>query len=382
MSQNFDVCIRGSGIVGSTLALLLAQQRLRVALVSPANQPVAPGPDGHADVRAYALNSASRQLLTSLRVWPEPESSEAIAAPSAVTPVTRMVVCGDQGGELVFNATDVDTDALNWIVDVPALERRLAEALRYQGQVERFSADRALPEARLTIVCEGKRSATRAEWGLDYRVNAYPHHALAARLDLGIPHDGVARQWFSGQDIVAWLPLGGPSGTQAALVWSTTIERVQHLLTLDAEAFLAELQPLCNPAPATLTLTHSPQSWPLELSQASPWVAPGLALAGDAAHAMHPLAGQGLNVGLGDAAELSKVLQEREYWRDIGDLRLLRRYERARKAAFAAMGGVTDGLFTLFNAPASGVQNLRNWGMTGVDRVQPLKRWLARQAMG
>ena len=185
MSQNFDVCIRGSGIVGSTLALLLAQQRLRVALVSPANQPVAPGPDGHADVRAYALNSASRQLLTSLRVWPEPESSEAIAAPSAGTPVTRMVVHGDQGGELVFNAADVDTDALNWIVDAPALERRLAEALRYQGQVERFSADRALPEARLTIVCEGKRSATRAEWGLDYRVNAYPHHALAARLGVG-----------------------------------------------------------------------------------------------------------------------------------------------------------------------------------------------------
>lgn len=377
MSQNFDVCIRGSGIVGSTLALLLAQQRLRVALVSPAGQPSPPGPDGHADVRAYALNSASRQLLTSLRVWPEADTQ-----PPAVTPVTRMEVQGDHGGALAFDATQVNADALNWIVDVPALERRLADALRYQGQVERFTTDQPLPDTALTVVCEGRRSATRAEWGLDYRVNTYPHHALAARLDLGRPHGGVARQWFSGQDIVAWLPLGGPAGTQVALVWSTTLERVRHVLTLDADAFLSALQPLCGAGPHTLTLTHPPQSWPLELSQASPWVSPGLALAGDAAHAMHPLAGQGLNVGLGDAAELAKVLQEREYWRHIGDLRLLRRYERARKAAFAAMGGVTDGLFTLFNTATPSVQNLRNWGLTGVDRLTPLKRWLAQQAMG
>jgi ubiquinone biosynthesis UbiH/UbiF/VisC/COQ6 family hydroxylase len=293
-----------------------------------------------------------------------------------------MVVQGDRGGELVFDARQVGTHALNWIVDVPALEHRLAEALRYQGQVERFQTGEPLPTARLTVVCEGRRSLTRAEWGFEYQTQPYPHHALAARLDLGAPHGGVARQWFSGHDIVAWLPLGGDHGTQVALVWSTAADRIQRLLALDADDFLAELRPLCKPWPAAMTLTHSPQSWPLEIGQASTWVAPGVALAGDAAHAMHPLAGQGLNVGLGDAAELARVLREREYWRDIGDVRLLRRYERARKAAFAAMGGLTDGLFILFNTPATGVQNLRNWGLSGVDHLPPLKRWLARQAMG
>lgn len=115
---------------------------------------------------------------------------------------------------------------------------------------------------------------------------------------------------------------------------------------------------------------------------ASRWVLPGVALAGDAAHAMHPLAGQGLNMGLADVAELAGVLHQREYWRDLGDIKLLRRYERARKADFAAMGQLTDGLFTLFQPHHPLVQNLRNWGLSGVDRLAPLKSWLARQAMG
>lgn len=374
MSPNFDVSIRGGGIVGSTLALLLAQQRLRVALIAPPPRPA--GPDGHADVRAYALNAASRRVLASVRAWPDD------ITPPAITPVGRMVVRGDQRSELVFDASQVGEEALNWIVDVPALEQRLAEALRYQGQIERLDASAPPPQARLTVVCEGKRSATRAEWGLAYDVNAYPHHALAARLDLGQPHGGAARQWFGVDSIVAWLPLGGAGGTQVALVWSTSAERIQHLLTLDATDFLAELAPLCGDPPPGWTLTHPPQAWPLEFSQATAWVAPGLALAGDAAHAMHPLAGQGLNVGLGDVAELARVLHEREYWRDIGDIRLLRRYERARKAAFATMGGLTDGLFMLFHNRQPTIQNLRNWGLSGVDRLPPVKRWLARQAMG
>lgn len=371
MTQRFDVCIRGGGIVGSTLALLLAQQRLRVALVARPPQ-ATPGPDGHGDIRAYALNAASRQCLDAVRGWPE--------ADGTVTPVTRMEVRGDKGGQLSFDATDVQQPSLNWIVDVPALEARLADALRFQSGVQRLDAPPA--HAALTVVCEGRRSATRAEFGFDYEVKPYPHHALAARLRMARPHGSVARQWFHAGEIAALLPLGGEGGHEVALVWSVDAAKAQRLLGAEPTDCVAELAALCGLPASEMTLTHPPQAWPLELSQATHWVLPGVALAGDAAHAMHPLAGQGLNMGLADAAELARVLQAREYWRELGDPKLLRRYERARKADFAAMGGLTDGLFVLFNHGNGLTQTLRNWGMNGVNQLQPLKTWLTRQAMG
>lgn len=382
MTQGFDVCIRGAGIVGSSLALLLAQQRLRVALCA-ATPPATPADHGHSDIRAYALNAASRALLESVRAWPDGLGTG--DAPPPVTPVLRMEVQGDQGGALAFDAPTGGEQPLNWLVDVPALQARLTEALRYQSLVHTLTAPTPPPPAALTVVCEGRRSSTRAEWGIAHTVKAYPHHAVAARLRLNQAHGGVARQWFQGGDIVALLPLGGPAGQAVALVWSVPSAKAHHLQNLPAADFIAALAQV---APALAThmaqaeLTHAPQSWPLELSQAERWVMPGMALAGDAAHAMHPLAGQGLNVGLGDVAELARVLQGREYWRSVGDIKLLRRYERARKAEFAAMGGLTDGLFLLFNQEQALVQTLRNWGMTGVNRLAPLKLWLAKQAMG
>ena len=123
-------------------------------------------------------------------------------------------------------------------------------------------------------------------------------------------------------------------------------------------------------------------AWPLQLAQADRWCGPGWVLAGDAAHTVHPLAGQGLNLGLADARELAQVLHEREYWRSVGDLKLLRRYERSRKADVLAMAGATDGLQQLFAQQAEPWATLRNWGMTGFDRSGPLKNWVARQAMG
>lgn len=373
MTQRFDVCIRGGGIVGSTLALLLAQQRLRVALVvQPLHGNSPPGPEGHGDIRAYALNAASRHCLESVRGWPTVEH--------AATPVSRMEVQGDSGGHLSFVAGDMQRDTLNWIVDVPALESRLADALQFQSNVHRMESPPL--NAALTVVCEGRRSGTRAEFGFDYQVKPYPHQAMAARLALDRAHEGVARQWFRNGEIAAMLPLGGAAGRDVALVWSVPWAKAQHLVAAEPADFLSELGMVCGMSANSMTLTHSPKTWPLELSQASHWIKTGVALAGDAAHAMHPLAGQGLNMGLADAAELARVLQSREYWRELGDLRLLRRYERVRKADFAAMGGLTDGLFLLFNHRHGVAQKLRNWGLDGVNKLPPLKNWLARQAVG
>ncbi|MBL0944122.1 MAG: FAD-dependent monooxygenase [Hydrogenophaga sp.] len=369
-SRRADVVIRGAGVVGQALALLLAQERLRVALVAPA---AAPRPD---DVRAYALNTASRELLRALRAWPDD-------VPGAVTPVRAMQVQGDADGSLRFEAAELGAEALTWIVDVPALERRLADAIGFAAGVERVTE---APAARLTVVCEGRHSSTREALGIEHEVRPYPHKAIAARLRAAQPHGGVARQWFTEGEVLALLPLGGEGAHELALVWSLPAERTAAWLGAEPAAFAQAVQERSQQALGELTLLGAPQAWPLQLSRARRWIAQGdqgtVVLAGDAAHAVHPLAGQGLNLGLADAAELARVLHAREYWRELDDPKLLRRYERARAGDLQAMAWVTDGLFSLFGLADTRVQLLRNRGLSGFDRSGPLKRWLARQAMG
>lgn len=368
MSQQFDVCIRGGGVVGRTLALLLARERLKVALVAP---PVEPG---HEDVRAYAINSASRSLLEGLRAWPE--------APS-VTPVSSMHVWGagssNADARLDFSSQDVAQSALAWIVDVPALEQRLGDAVRFQSHIDVVPAP---VKAALQVVCEGQKSTSRNEFGASWTVKPYAQSAIAARLTSSQPHHGVARQWFKNGEILALLPLSGADGHAVALVWSVSTERADALQKMSAEDFCAALQADCGDIPGPLSLSSPRASWPLSLSNADRWVGPGWALAGDAAHTIHPLAGQGLNLGLADAAALAHVLAQREYWRGLGDEKLLRRYERQRKADVATMGAVTDGLHGLFAHTDARLQALRQWGMAGFARSGPLKAWLQRQAMG
>ena len=374
MPSSFDICIRGDGVVGRTLALLLAQARLRVALVG--REPGAAAPE-HTDVRAYALNTASRQTLAGLRAWPDAAHA---------TPVRQMQVCGDDGGRVDFKspalpatASDSQAGALAWIVDVAPLHRLLVEAARYQPQIETVSEPVA---AALTVICDGRRSIGREALDVQWTVSPYPQDAIAARLESSLPHGGVARQWFSGGDVLALLPMGGDAGHSLALVWSLATERARQRLALSDAAFCAELKTVCGAQTGTLRLASPRASWPLALCQAGRWVGPGWALAGDAAHIVHPLAGQGLNLGLADAACLAQVLSEREYWRTPGDEKLLRRYERARKADTAAIAFVTDGLQGLFAQPGEVWQALRNRGMNSFTRSGPIKSWLTRRAAG
>jgi 2-polyprenyl-6-methoxyphenol hydroxylase-like FAD-dependent oxidoreductase len=365
MAAPLDVCIRGAGIVGRTLALLLARDRLRVGLVDTPR-----GPDMRPDIRAYALNAAARELLLRLRAWPDDEHA---------TPVLAMDVRGDEGGRVQFSAADERVPALAWIVDVEALLARLAEAVRYQPQVEMLTEPRP---AALTAVCEGRLSATRTEFGVNFEVTSYPQRAIAARLDCEKPHGAIARQWFDDGNVLGLLPLGGALGNSMALVWSVQEPRADELVDMAADAFQLRLQEATGSELGRMTLTSERMAWPLQRAQADRWCGPGWVLAGDAAHNVHPLAGQGLNLGLADAETLAQVLHEREYWRGLGDEKLLRRYERARKLDVAAMAWTTDGLQRLFAQPAEPWALLRNWGMRGFDRSGPVKRWVVRQAMG
>ena len=381
MASSVDICIRGAGIVGRALALLLARERLRVALVEQ------PQPKARPDVRAYSLNGAAKALLEDLRCWPE--------AP-AVTPVHAMQVLGDQGGQLRFDARDEGAAELNWMVDVPVLEARLASAVQFQPQIEVVHEPVAAP---LTVVCEGRASQTRAELGVAFDITHYEQHAVAARLQAEQPHGGVARQWFRfgpapglsqpQAEILALLPMGGVGAHDVALVWSVHPARARELQAMDADTFAHELASACGFALGRMQCTSERAVWPLQLARASRWVgslagtaSQSFALAGDAAHAMHPLAGQGLNVGLGDVAELVRVIRDKEFWRPLHDLKLLRRYERARALDVQAMGLVTDGLQRLFAQGGSVWPPLRNWGLNGFDHAGPLKHWMARHAMG
>jgi len=373
MSKTYDVAILGGGVVAHSLALLLARDRLRVALVQPNLQPGSSRSTAP-DIRAYALNAASHSLLASLRAWPS-DASE----PPAVTPVQHMWVCEsapEQPASTRFDAPAAEP--LCWIVDVPALEQRLAQALSFQPGIEVLET---APKARLTVICEGKRSSSRAAAGIEFERKPYPQTALAARFRTERPHGGVARQWFSGGDILALLPLEGADGHAVALVWSVPHERAAQLLALPPQTLADAVSQASDHALGQLLPIGTAAGWPLELSRAKRWVQPGLALAGDAAHTMHPLAGQGLNAGLADVATLAQVLREREYWRDVGDLRLLRRYERARQADIQTMSWVTDSLFGLFGHTDSRVQMLRRVGLNGFDRLNPLKRWALHRAM-
>jgi ubiquinone biosynthesis UbiH/UbiF/VisC/COQ6 family hydroxylase len=392
MSNHYDICIQGSGIVARTLALVLARERFRVALVSEAK--AESGSGERADVRAYALNSASKSLLESLRVWPDAAHA---------TPVLGMQVHGDTTGRVNFSAAEHGSEALAWIVDVPALEAQLLQAVKYQPLITTIEqvASAHLQNSNtairrdLTVICEGKNSVTRDLLGVEFEVTPYHQHAIAARLTGTLPHNNQALQWFKNGDkyneIVAFLPLSEPNqsepGNSVALVWSVSEDRAKELMALDDDEFAAEVSIHSEYALGDMTLYSERATWPLQLARANKWVGKDAhlgswALAGDAAHTVHPLSGQGLNLGLADAAGLAKTLGAKEYWRSVGDMKLLRRYERARKLDALALGTVTDGLQQLFARNESPLQALRNWGMQGFERSGGLKQWVTKRAMG
>ena len=365
----FDVQVHGAGIVGMSLALALARLGLTIALRDDA--PTSARPD---DVRAYALNPVSIALLRSLKVW------DALP-PNAATAVYEMQVEGDApGAELEFSAWEQRVGALAWITDAALLERELASAIRFSPHVTRTATE---VEAPLSALCEGRESTRRDALGVGFSRHAYGQRAIAARVTATQPHRGIARQWFRSPDVLALLPFDAPqAGASYAVVWSLPDDRAAGLLALDCSGFEQALVQATGGACGELKLASERAAWTLQLGRADHWVGPGWALLGDAAHVVHPLAGQGLNLGLADVVALSRVIEQREPWRPLGDERLLRRYARERAAPTWAMGEVTDGLLRLFSQDSSALRELRNRGLTLVNRVPLAKRWLASQALG
>ncbi len=368
MPSSFDVQVRGAGIVGRSLALSLARLGLSVALRSPP----AKGPPRD-DVRAYALNAGSVRLLRSLKVW------DALPADGR-TPVHDMLVKGDSGSAAIeFSAWEQRVGELAVITDAAALEQELDAAIRFAAHVSRVDDD--VP-ATLVAHCEGRAALDLEGTDAAHETFDYGQKAIAARLVADRPHRRLARQWFRAPDVLALLPFDRPEPQRSyAVVWSLPTSRAEELLAATPAAFEAELAMASGGEAGELALASERAAWPLLRSKAACPCGPGWVLVGDAAHVVHPLAGQGLNLGLADVAALAEVIAQREPWRGLGDERLLRRYARRRAAPTEAMLRITDGLQGLFADPDSPLRELRNNGMTLVDRISPLKRWLAAKAL-
>ncbi len=368
-----DILVRGAGAVGMAAALALSRQGLQVALLGAA--PADNAPVGNAsDVRAYALNDASVQLLADLKVW------SALPA-DARTAVQDMHICGDAvGATLDFSAWSQGVAELAWIVDAAELEVALRAAVRFAPHIEQVAAE--VP-ATLQVLAEGRDSATRQRLGIQMPRQAYGQRGIAARLLSNQPHAGLARQWFRSPDVLALLPLDRPQpGHGLGLVWSLPDARAEELMALADDAFIQALDDATAGAAGALTLASPRAQWPLALAQADALHGPGWVLVGDAAHLVHPLAGQGLNLGLADVATLAAVMAAREPWRPLSDVRLLARYARQRLGPTLAMARVTDGLLQLFASPQPLAKELRNRGLTLLNHLPPLKRLLTGRALG
>ena len=367
-----DVLVRGTGATGLCAALALSRQGLSVALLGRLTEPDQP------DVRAYALNAASVQLLQQLKVW------DALPA-DARTAVHDMHIEGDApGAAFDFSAWQQALPELAWIVDSAELERALRAAVRFAPHITPVAAE--VP-AILQVLAEGKASATRGALGVNMQRHPYGQRAVAARLVSDRPHAGLARQWFRCPDVLALLPMDRPlfegrTRHGLALVWSLPDGSSDAHMAMDEAAFITALNDATGGAAGTLRLASARAQWPLMLARAEHVSGPGWVLVGDAAHVVHPLAGQGLNLGLADVAALAEVLAARETWRPLGDARLLARYARARVTAVRTMAQVTDGLMHLFAHPQPWVKQLRNRGLNLANRFSPLKRLLTSRALG
>ena len=394
MNPASDICVIGNGIIGKVAALGLARAGMSVTLLTP---PAAQAKKVSAgwDVRVYALNQVAHALLSSLRVW------DALDA-SRIAPVDAMVVNGDgpqSGGRLAFDAYSARAGLLAWIVEDSNLNAALDAALRFSHNLTVVSARAVRLEqddkratvhldngdslsAALVVGADGGQSWVRAQCdiGIDFR--PYGQRAVVANFSTGLPHHGAAHQWFtSSEGIVALLPL---PGNQVSLVWSAPDALADTLMQEPLSQLAARLSALPRqPFGALAPLQpETVQALPLALIRPHAIIAQRVALIGDAAHVIHPLAGHGMNLGFADVNALLQILTERGAERDCGDARLLRRYSRARKEDILLMQIATDGLERLFAADFEPLRVARNLGLNLLDQLPVLKRRLMSHAMG
>jgi len=388
--MDFDVVVVGSGLVGASFALALESAGLNLALIEA--QPPQPG-TGAADwdSRVYAISPGSAAFLERCGVWQELD-------PTRVSRVEAMCILGDDGrSEIDFSAYDAGLRELAFIVENRELQRVLWAALARARHVAVMApatckaltlADQAAQlelcdgrvlSPRLMVGADGADSWVRAQTAIAAETRPYHQTAVVANFAITRPHRGTAYQWFRRDGVLALLPL---PGERVSMVWSTLEEHAARLLELAREDLAADVAAASHGTVGDLQLITPAAAFPLRLQRVRQLVLPRLALIGDAAHNVHPLAGQGVNLGFRDARQLAQVLTDRGSQTDCGDYRLLRRYERARREDIVAMQFATDSLQKLFNNEITWLAGLRNRGLRLMNRQPHLKNLLVQHAVG
>jgi ubiquinone biosynthesis UbiH/UbiF/VisC/COQ6 family hydroxylase len=396
------VVVVGGGITGKACALGLAQLGLNTIEIAPDLGQVVPTPQGSQwGQRIYAFSPSTQKLLAHLQIWDALDHSR-------MQSVRDMRIYGDRGeknDQLHLSAFEAGVPQLAWIGESNLIEHTLDQASRFQNKLERITdvienievdinggtlhlKNGGAIRAQLIIGADGANSPIRSELGITASEESYSQSAVVANWTCTYPHLETAFQWFlPGGDIVAMLPL---PGKQVSMVWSTSPEHAADLLKLNQAQWQDRFASIANGAIGKqlgeLTLNSIPAAFPLRKIQAKRFIGPEstpkVVLIGDAAHVMHPLAGQGLNLGLRDVAVLLHILGKRESFRSPGDRVLLRRYERQRQGDTSALLWVTDKLKKLFSASSNTERQLRNWGLGLVNKSHFIKQRLIERALG
>jgi len=380
-----DVVIVGAGLVGASLAAALAGSGLRLALIER-EAPPAPGPDW--DARIYALTPASVAFLADVNALRDIDAAR-------VTPIYDMRIYGDDGrSRLDFSSYESGLLELAATVESGRLQHALWQGLKSQsdlsllcpavpsllrselGRVEIRLESGASVIAKLVVGADGANSWVRGAAGIEASIEPYGQQGVVANFACAREHRNIAYQWFRGDGVLAYLPL---PQKRVSIVWSTPEVHARELLALAPAGFCERVAGAGGGALGALELLASPALFPLSRMSVQSMVRPRVALVGDAAHVVHPLAGQGVNLGFGDVQALARLLRAGPI-RDPGDYLLLRRFERSRAEDLLAMRWITGGLHRLFGAGHPVVARVRNFGLNLTNAVPVVRTLLARRA--